>query len=1032
MTLSIEHYWPFSFLALIPIIWVLWHYSLAGLGTFRRYTILILRFLLLLLLILCLANVTILHKSRLLTVCMVLDRSASIPHTIQDETETLIGRTIQSMNPKDERITAWTFTEEPYSEFQDQTGKEKFHRLETEFTEAQQQHTDIEKALKIALATMPEQGERRLLLVTDGNETTGNCLSPIALAKERKIPIDVLPLNFRQETFGQEVIFEKLVAPQDVYENRPYRVQAIVNSNQATTATIHLSLNDMVVGSPSFQLQPGKNRLEIVIPGQVVKSGYQNIKAILEAQLDSNFNNNSSQAFSYASGVPKILFLDRDLEHNQFIPNALQKAQQGGQPQFNVEIGGTKDFPRSLMALNAYDVVILSNIHSDDLGKDAMMMLESAIKEDGLGLIMIGGENSFGAGGYRDTPVERALPIYMDIRHKKIIPNGALGIILHTCEFPDGNGWAKRITHAAIDLLSDADYAGVLNYSYSDNNSWIFPMITIAGNRSKMHSLIEKAEPGDMPEFTTTLNAAYQSLQKVPSSKKHIIIISDGDPAPPSNLLVGQIRQSKISISCIAIYPHIDQDVGRMRYMAESTGGRYYLTRDVSELPSIFTKETLEVRRNLIIEDEKGFATALNHSSDLIRGLPAWTRFYGYVATSPKPEAQTPLSILDGEEHDPLLAHWQYGLGRTVAFTSDAKNRWAKDWVGSPEFSQFWIQTARWVQRKVEQSEFQIHNTIQNNQVKVAIDAVNNQGEFVNLLTMQGTARILPAGSNVPITQHFVISQVGPGRYEGEFPMSQPGLCLITVGYQQDQARKQVRSGFYMSQSSEHLQTKPNLTLLQQIAQQTGGRFLQYTSMDVDQDGKILAKEWVGAKTEFDKLDLNADSALTSSEIPQDEKIFLHGTPQLGNPTPIWPWLVQIFFCLFALDVAIRRVMIDYQQLRQKFLVVIHRGAPAKSDAGVQTMGQLKQKKQKIREQFTARNVNLDDLESIGNKASSQATAQKISTPSTPMSPLPTVTPTVAKPTSVAKAPPKESPATENAPVFTEGLLKAVKKTRKK
>lgn len=1041
MTYSIEHYWPFSLFALLPLIFILWYYSLAGLQNFRKYGTLILRVLLLSLLILMLADISILYKSRLLTVCMLVDRSGSI--STPDQSEQFLIQQIKEMNPKDERVTVWTFTEEPYSELQDHSEKGTFHRFETEFSSSQQQHTNIEKALKIALATMPEKGEHRLVLMSDGNQTTGDCLSQIAFAKERKIPIDVYPLNL-QQGYGKEIIFEKLVAPQNVYENRPYKVQAIIHSNQTTQGTIHLTLNNTVIGSHTFDLNPGKNQFEIVIPGPLVKTGYQNISAILECPRghDTIFNNNSSQAFSYANGTPKILFLDSDMEHSKFIPKVLEQAQQAGQKSFNVTVAGARDCPRTMMELALYDIIILSNVHSENLGKDTMLLLESAVKEDGLGLIMIGGENSFGAGGYRETPIEKILPVYMDIKHKKVIPSGALAIILHTCEFPDGNGWAKRITHKAIDLLSDADYVGALDYSYNNQDGWIFPMTLIGNNRSTMHGLLDRAEPSDMPDFTPTLNAAYKGLQKTPATKKHIVIISDGDPSPPSSTLINQIQQNKISISCVAICPHGGDDIGRMRFMAEKTGGRYYHTNDASDLPGIFTKETLEIRRNLLIESIEGLPVTVNHTSDLIRGISRFPKLYGYVATTAKPEAQVPLYIIYNEDQDPLLAHWQCGLGRTVVFTSDAKNRWARDWVGTPEFAQFWLQTARWVQRKIEPSEFQIHSSIENNQVKVAIDAVNKEGDFVNLLNMQGTARIIPLGSNLPITQHFIISQAGPGRYTGEFPMLQPGLCVINVQYLENAMRKQLRSGFYINQASEYTQFKPNIAILQQMAEQTGGRFLYYSAMDQDLDGKIsFANEWIGTKADFDKLDLNASGFIETSEHPKDEKIFLHGTPQLGSPTPLWPYFLQVFVCLFVLDIALRRVMVDYQKIWQK-VWFWKASAISSSDEGVKTSSRLLENKEKRRAKSSAhKGVNLDELESLGKKsepkqtpqAALKQTSQTIPQQAIQQTPTPSSSATISPkthPQTKIQSPQTEQTTSDN--IFTNRLLEAKKKTHKK
>ena len=208
----------------------------------------------------------------------------------------------------------------------------------------------------------------------------------------------------------------------------------------------------------------------------------------------------------------------------------------------------------------------------------------------------------------------------MDVKQRRIIPSGALALILHSCEIPQGNYWAQEIAIAALDAISRNDFIGALRYS-SGGESWLFPMEK-AGNKLKQKNAIRNLAfggMGDMPSFATTMQMALDSLNGTPANIKHMVILSDGDPARPAQSLIDDIVDSKISISTVCINPHGQADVNTMFQLAKVGKGNFYHVKNNRNLPRIFTKEAMTVRRNLILEEP--FTPQVTYISEILQGI---------------------------------------------------------------------------------------------------------------------------------------------------------------------------------------------------------------------------------------------------------------------------------------------------------------------------------------------------------------------------------------------------------------------------
>ena len=955
MSFYIGNIWPLLLvLFIVPVVYLAWH-SLTGLSPWRSWSALLLRIVLLLLLIAALADIQVVRKSKALSVLFLLDNSESVPTKVQERAVDFIRTAMTKMDARHDRAGLLVFAGDASFEFIDRPKNFHFETIQSKVETGQ---TNIDKALKLAIAALPETGQRRIVLLSDGNQTIDDCLEQAEQARSHQIPIDVVPLLLRDD---REVILNKLVAPGEINAAQAYQVTAVISSSRNTVGTVRLYLNGEFIREKGVQLQAGKNSVSITVPGPLVKSGFHKLRVVVESPDDLIFSNNVAESFCYAHGIPKVLYLEGDLPNRRFLQEALTNVNLTPQQRIDLVIGDVNALPQDILSMHGYDALILSNIARQDLSNTQMLMIENAVKEGGLGFIMIGGENSFGAGGYRDTPIERALPVDMDITHKKVVPNGALVLILHTCEFPDGNRWAKIISKKAIDVLSPFDLAGILYYSWNTRESWLFPLKPVV-NKMKMFQLIEQVSPGDMPSFGPTLNAANQALITARAGKKHIIVISDGDPTPPSLALMQQIKQNKISISSVVIRPHGGQDTGKMRYLSQYTGGQYHRIDNPKALPAIFIKEALTVKRSLIFESDAGFTPRLAYHTDIVRGFAAgeFPRIYGYVVTSAKPLASVPLYIQHEEQKDPLLAHINYGLGRSVAFTSDAKNRWSADWIAWEKYQKFWVQTVRWALRKIERSGFQIATSVSRGKGHIVIDAVTSDGRLLNFLGMKA-AVVYPSGR----ASRFKIYQTGPGRYEGKFNADEVGTYLITGTYLQQGKQKHFSTGLAVAYSAEYSHPGTNQRLLKQLARLTGGRVITYSFMDQNGDGVVSSKEWSGSASDFDKRDYNQDGVIAPEEHGQDEKIFRHDEARGGRPQPLWPLLLTIFLVLFPLDVFLRRVLIDYRRLWRKLTAWHQRERQDSSSATMQRLANTKKAVQKKWRQ-PQQQLDLKSLEKLG------------------------------------------------------------------
>ena len=880
---------PFGLLILSVWFWWFQVAGYSGLNRSRATAALLLRLLVLGVFVLALAEPRVVRRSNGLAVMYTLDVSDSMGEKVSDRALTYILKTAGAKPEKDEAGMVV---------FGRDAAVELPPRLSFPFevinARVAKDGTDIAKALSLSAAMVPEDRQGRIVLVSDGVETEGNVAGILDDLKSRNVAVDVLPIQYE---YQHEVWLERLDLPRQVKIGETYEATVLLNSLAAGDGKLVLRENGNVIAEQTVHYDKGKNRY--TLPLYFREPGYYEYAATIEppSGQDGWKENNTAINFLYLKGEGKVLLVtdpQGDSRDWETLVKALKEAKR------LVDVKSAFEFPRDAMSLMPYDCVVFVNVPADSFDPVQMQSLREGVYNEGIGFLMVGGKNSFGPGGYHRTPVEEALPVDMDIAQKKVMPKGALVIVLHTCEFPEGNVWAKRIAKEAIRVLGAEDEAGLLIYGFGGGpggqvgDQWVFPL-TPAKEYEHLVTLINQCEPSDMPSFDSIMQMGYTGLKKSDAATKHMVIISDGDPSPPTPELVKQFVADKISVSTVIINPHGGMDISGMQALAGVTGGRHYLVMDPNELPSIFIKEAKTLKRSMI--QNTTFMPEVEFTSPVLKGIGSMPPLHAYVLTTPKPRSVTILKAPSKDELNPVLATWRFGLGKTAAFTSDLSPNWASDWVQWKQYEAFVKQLMIEISRVEQHSDLFMQTFASGEEGVIMVEDYHPQESMLEV----------QAQINGPHERQtsLALKQTGPRRYEGRFPLWGKGRYQVALAGVGGGRNEQTLGGFVVAYSPEYLRFRSDPVTLRNIAERTGGRILS---------GQETGKE-------------------------------LFAIPRAPKETSksILDWLLIILACLIPVDVGVRRIQLDWAVVRGWF------GRERKTES-TETLGVLLRLKEKVRE----------------------------------------------------------------------------------
>lgn len=851
-------------LIFLPIVWYI-GFPRHAFRLRRDIISLILRTTIVVLLVLVLAGIQNVQSVDKLAVVFLVDVSDSMGTTTQDAQLAYIREAIAGKSPEDEwAVVLFGDNAVPESDFSIVQDIESFGSVPVTT------HSDIANAIQTALSMFPPDASRRIVILSDGQATQGDAIARAQRASASGVEISYVPF-FREP--APDVRVTDLDAPSRIAENQSFDISVSIDAEAPTPATLLIFSNGSLIHEEELDLQAGDTRYTLTQTSQF--SGFLDFSAqIVVPNENDNFNqNNQLSAFSQVVGPSRVLMITSDESEVQFLLPALEQAG------IIVDVSSPDLLPLNMSGLANYKSVILANVPATDLTNAQMELLDLYVKDIGGGLVVVGGPESYAPGGYFQTPLEKTLPVEMQIKDQQRLPQLTIAYLIDRSGSMGQIGrsgvpnleLAKRAIVLSLALLQPTDRAAISTFDTS--GAWVAPFQNVNDNQTLI-ALTNSIRSGGGTDILAGLRLVERDIVNEPSEIKHLILMTDGGANPQGLVELSETLYTdyNVTLSTIAIGR---SPANFLQRMATAANGNYYRVDDVQEIPSIFTQETVLASRSYIVEDP--FTPTLTGNSAIMDGIDSLPPLRGYVATSPKTAAQ---KILSSPEPfaDPILASWQYGLGRAVAWTSDGTSRWANEWVTWSDFSRFWGQTVSWSINEGANNNLETRIIMENDSARIVVDARNDEGAFLDGLLLTG-AVLNPDGDS----RRIPLQQTAPGRYEASFDPQAEGAYFLTVDGSAIIEEQEISltdvNGWVMSYSPEYITRAQDDTLLAQIA-------------DITDGGNL-------------------------SEIPTD--VFLHNLGERQATTPIWETLVIIALLILPFDIAIRRLIItrsDITRLR--------------------------------------------------------------------------------------------------------------------
>ncbi|MEM9826339.1 MAG: VWA domain-containing protein [Planctomycetota bacterium] len=708
--------------------------------------------------------------------------------------------------------------------------------------------TNLAAALRTAVAAMPPSRVPRVVLLSDGNPTGNEDV--VATADRGGVPVWTVPLPVRQEP---EVQMTSVTAPSQVRQGEPFFVTVTVTSNVDGDAFIDLYRGDIRIGDGPPKTVPIKAGENVFRFKQNVRGKRQeSFAARVRMDGDTLLDNNEASSVVYASGRPRVLLVDLDPEQTDSMRWALDEQS------IDVEVRPPEGIPTQLDELQGYECLILSNVPATAMTMRQMDLIRLYVQDLGGGLIMIGGDQSFGLGGYYRTQIEEILPVRSNFEKEREKPSLAMMLVIDKSGSMGGEKieLAKDAARAAVELLGPRDSLGVIAF---DGSAYMISELTSTSNKGAIADAISTIEASGGTNMYPAMVDALDALRSASAKLKHVILMTDGVSSPGDfEGAASEMSASRITLSTVALGQGSSEAL--LEDLARVGGGRYYFCDDPQSVPQVFAKETVEASQSAI--NELPFTPQVVRPTSVLEGLEMEYSplLLGYVVTRPKPTSEF---ILASESGDPLLVWWRYGLGMTVAFTSDAKNRWAGEWLAWPDFGPFWAQVIRHAMRKQDNRGVYVDVSRQGERTKITMDSVDENGQFID----QAETLLTVIDPNLD-RQKITMQSVAPGRFEATIPTPERG------SYHLDLAQKRIGGepsrtsrGITVGYPDEYRLLPQGTELLKQIAETSGGRF-----------------------------------------DPQADRIAEADQRTARDPVPLWPWLLMSALGLFIADVALRRV----------------------------------------------------------------------------------------------------------------------------
>lgn len=844
-------------LLLIPIVLVFMYITLKKLKDIIRKDklVLISRIMIILLVIIGICDVSINLKGQNTSTVFMLDVSDSMS-SFKNSGVKFINNALSEM-PKDNSAGVVVFG--------DNSVVDKFMNDENNYSEVKNQPivnaTNIEEAVNSAFNLFPKGAGKRIVLITDGEENQGDMLKNVPLLNKENVELKVYKI---ENSLGDEVYVDEVKVPENISIGEEFSVIVKIESNVKTKAKLSLFCGRDKKSEQEVEIQNGTN--SFVFKDVQNLGGLKSYRVLIEPENDSNKSNNEYSCFTNVISKPKILVVEGSSGSGSGVIEALKAANSD----FNVVL--PQGAPQSLNEMIEYKTIVLCDVYADDLTKEFMENIEAYVKDYGNGLVTFGGENSYALGGYRDTNLEKVLPVNMDKKGKNAVPKMSMSLVIDKSgSMSGGDGAVSKLTLAkeaamkSVDNLRDDDEINVI--AFDDGYQNVVERQS-AADKKEIKGLIGGISVEGGTSIYPALNAAYESQIQSDAKIKHIVLLTDGqDSFGVDNYfdLLGKLKDDNITLSTVSV--GTDADTYLLETLAQEGSGRAYHTDKYTDIPRIFAKEVMLSAGTYIINEE--FTPKENGSHEILNNvlndgdIPS---LLGYIGTSLKDNA---IEILSSNHDEPILASIQYGLGRSVSWTSDINGQWSRNFLTWKSGVQLIKNMIYWTIPDV------------NDEGKVSITQDGNEAvvEFYSD-SVKSTSKIKGVyNGEKGDSGEFELTQESPGKFIGRVKAPNTGFYTFNIREEENgEAINNYTGAFALQYSNEYKFTK-NKNKLDDMVTEVSGRFI------------------------------NKPKEVFDSKVQGEYKIF-----NLSNICLI------LAIILFLLDIVYRRLNLNFESYINKFI----------------------------------------------------------------------------------------------------------------
>jgi uncharacterized membrane protein len=818
MYLEFARPWAFILLPVAAVFIIWFARNLRSKSASRRIGMTILRCLVLTLVILAMSGPSIQKNSDRTTTIFVVDLSDSTGSVQESEAE-FVRQAITDMGVNDQAGIVVFGSDARIEQFV--SDKKVFTAFQSE---VQTGGTNLEQAVQTALALFPEGSARRLVLLTDGAENEGEILDTAGVFSGTDVEFKVVSYDSSVES---EVYVSNVTLPDTIRQGDTFQVQVEIYATQSTNATVSLYSGRTLKGQKETVLQKGYNQL--LFSDEGVEGGLKSYRVTVEADADTVSVNNSYSAFTTVESRAKVLLVEGESGMGSAFTRILDACN------YDYDVVTPSGVPGQIADMTQYQSIILLDVYADDLRDGFLDILDTYVKDYAGGLIAIGGSNSYALGNYKNTPLETVLPVSMDLEGEKQIPKIAMAMVIdHSGSMSSAStdkssitcmDIAKQAAVNALDSLREIDEVGVL--AFDDTYTWAVPMQT-ATDISGITSRISGIQANGGTSIYPALAEAVSALEDSDATLKHIILLTDGqDGYHGYDDVLQEMADNGITLSTVAVGTGADSQT--LKWLAEEGQGRYYYSDAGTSLPRIFAQEVYLSTKSYLINEE--FVPTIVNSHEILNGVfdDGSPSLLGYIATTPKSAATV---LLESDREDPILAVWQYGLGRSVAWTSDGTNEWTGNFAGWDNYAELWRNIIDWTISESDLGEDVMSVSQEGNSIILDYEAqeYTTDTEITAVLTDEDGNR-----------QDVTLKAVSPGNYLAEIDMEETGVYSINVRRQDDgEIVKNVNTAAALQYSREYRYAEIDGNL-DSFVEQVDGRYITEPNevFDTDLQGAV-------------------------------------------------------------------------------------------------------------------------------------------------------------------------------------------------